>query len=676
MADVNYLAVITIIYPMVLSVLAVSGAQFGGKADGAMSGSNHKLTKFGGLKGQKGGRFGMNIGGMNIGGQMSGGSNGGKGGGGSSSWGGSWKSGGNGGKAGQFGGKGGGGLSSSSSWGSSWKSGGHGGKVDDGISQINGNGGGGGVIMDVDHTTSGTTSKVNDGGGKTNGNFDGGVFNEHGDGDSQNVVGNKGVGYGRYSSAGDANGLGPNHSDGTTGSEDGNGDVGLHGGNEGSVGTSPDENVFHQTGDDNGERNDGSQNVGMNSENSDRTDSKTGTENGEVINNGHQSAGNTGTYIPNVGASVDGDIDGGSRYGKRPSTLGVNSMVSSSEKGINDETSTSNDNGINDGGFQKGSKSGELTGHMGGGNMVGNSQEGSSNEVRLSDDSKTAESGSNDGGMVSKGTSGNSLNNSGGEMTSKTGSGKPLSHTFESEAGLTSTDGVNLDDVGGINYGDAGSRLGAGENMARNSNDDSVQDVATFDHPRGMMNVDDSGNPDRIRPDDETVGRSSNSYPGPPGTWLLGKKNNISRHDDSNNGSLGIRHGNSSGTRGHKVLWKWCKNDNITRHHGIVNDSNVGDSEGTSNQHGIVNGQKKDITVHHGIEGDRRSKTHHERGKKSGSGGHHEKTIWGTKNNMTVHQTKHSHFKKNVTPKEISGAKESLGKPKKSNKPKKIVKQH
>jgi hypothetical protein len=213
--------------------------------------------------------------------------------------------------------------------------------------------------------------------------------------------------------------------------------------------------------------------------------------------------------------------------------------------------------------------------------------------------------------------------------------------------------------------------------MERNPNygDDSTQDVATFDHPRGM--VSDNGDPERLSPDDETIADISN--PGPPGSaWSLDKKNNTSRHDGGNNGSIMIRHRNSSGTHGHKGIWKWSKKDNITRHHGIISDDNVGGGEGinmirhgknvTSHYHGITNGQKKDITVHHGMEGDRRSKMHR---KKGGNKGHHRIKNWQTKNNITVHQNStlslqeaHENF----------WTKRIIGKPKTPNKPKKKAK--
>jgi hypothetical protein len=243
-------------------------------------------------------------------------------------------------------------------------------------------------------------------------------------------------------------------------------------------------------------------------------------------------------------------------------------------------------------------------------------------------------------------TSGNdeSMGNTGnfhGKMENKSSTGEPLSYTVES--GPTNTDGVNLKDLGGIYNSDAGSKLNDDETTDRNSND-GPQEMATFSHPRRLGTVVNSDDKERIRPVDETI---DGNYAGSPDTWDLGKKDNISRQDGGNNGSMWIRRGNSSGTHGYEGIWRWSKMGNITGHRGIITDNSAGGDRktmvskhrnDTRDHDGIVAGQKKDVRVHPGIKGVGRSQIHHERsGKKGGNRGHHRIKKGSTKD-TTVEQ--------------------------------------
>ena len=319
---------------------------------------------------------------------------------------------------------------------------------------------------------------------------------------------------------------------------------------------------------------------------------------------------------------VDGKTDARQNDGLNSQNGGETDDATSSSNGKVAHKST----GLTDSGSQEKGKSGdtEISGNTSNKDMTNNYQKTGNNKVGRMD-----ERGNNGGGIVREDLTGTSLMNDGNKMTSKTGTDGPLHYTVQGEIGSTSMDGVNLEDVAGINDGDAAPKLDDGKTMDKISNDGdhSIQGVTTFSHPRGRGPIDDN---ERVRPDDETI---DGNFEGPPSTWILDKKNNISRQDGVNNGSTWTRHGNSSGTYGHKGIRKWSRMNNTMRHHRVVTDNRDGNDKrkaiihkgknDTGDHDGIVNGQKKDVKVHHGIQGGRRSKIHHERGKKGGNRGHH-----------------------------------------------------
>ena len=624
---------------MKVSVNGGQGGRYGFQVSGSNNGGkgSHSQVQVGGsstggngmIGGMGGGRFGFQTGGISSGGRGHGQVKG---------------NGGNGEMK-----VGGASMTSSTQGGSfSWGTGGsHGGKVDDGMSRNNGNGGG---VMTYD----GKRLDGNDGGDGSVGN---GVVNEHRVGNfgngvvNEQGVGGNGDGNSLHNGPTDATGLDPHHSDGTITSENGN--VSLHG----ESSTSPDENMFHPNTD--GAGNSVGKNAGMNSDSIDREQN---SGNSETVNDGHQDIGstsfhnsgngvsklhdsanddgsdsarlhsmndvrnsenneashqnvdNTSTFTPTVGARISGDVDSGAmihdgarndgnqvgginsqngdsidvagnsgrdettsngQQGVGNTVMRIPSKIGGSEQIINGETG--NGTGIGDGGSQEESKSGvgEDIGYTGGGNMVGNSQEGNGNEVRLGDGNKMDESGGgSDGEIIRTGST--------AQVASINGTGEPLSHTV-------ATDNDNLEDSGGVG------------NMDRNTNKGRIQGMASFDHPRDIVN--NNRNLDSIRLNDEVVTNNQ-----PPGIWVL-RKNNISRQTGVNNGSMVIMQGNINGTHAHKGVRKWGKKDNVARHHGTVDSSNVGSKERlnitredksySSVFQGNMNRHKKDITGHH-----------------------------------------------------------------------------
>lgn len=560
----------------------------------------------------------------------------------------------------------GGGFSMGTTAGGRWQTTGgtigNGGKVNDGTLQSNGYG------------DSRDTGEMTDGhltGASVVGSVDGSVVDEHRGVGSQNADGNVGTGltssvsrnadYGRYSSAGHDNELDHDYGNGNLGgvniSSSINGPGSVHGAE-----------VDHgQNGEQNNGMNaqNGNQNDGMNDQSGERVEGEMGLERGETMNNGHQHIGDTGIFAHNVPTRIGSNVD----VGKITHPMKVNNIGGSQEIVV-DEASKSNGTRVNDGDFQGGSKSesGGVVGqssigsgteknelHQNGGvNSEGNdiSQNNGMNgqngaETMVWDSQESRNNGRvNDVSRVDE-NSGTSLTNAGDETGSK-GSNEAPSDKSGSVVGATN-DGVALKG-GGLNAGDTGSRLGDGVKgiiMGKNSNGGDIQEGSINDQRSRMVNVDQSDERgDTVRLDDQTKSNTKGS----PGIWVVGKKNNISRHDQidgvndsGNNGSLWVQLGNISGTYDHKGIWKWGKKNNITKYHRMANDSIVGDGQGN----GMIRDTKSGTDGHYGIM----------KGEKQDITGHRDTVRY----NSILHGEKieHSHFNKSVTAKKIRGSKDT-----------------
>ena len=287
--------------------------------------------------------------------------------------------------------------------------------------------------------------------------------------------------------------------------------------------------------------------VGQNNGTIDQSSDGENGEQGKMVGNSDQGAGNTGIFTQNVGQSDGIHNDG------------MTDQDSDKVDGEHDEM-------VNNG-HQHAGNTGTLThdaGHNAGSetgaeNIAGNSKKVGSSEARLSN-----------GTIVEEGIgiSSTGFHNGNSEMKGKSNTEELLNNPIETEKGVTSTGGNNVENGGVMNHDDMGPKPddnGNEKSMNPKNGDGSFHDDYTGSQPQGMMNADQhDNNPNRQRPDDGN-NYGASSHPGPPGVWVLKKKNNISTHDGGNDRSVGTKHENRSGTHGKNGIWKWSRKMKISK---------------------------------------------------------------------------------------------------------------
>ena len=451
----------------------------------------------------------------------------------------------------------------------------------------------------------------------------GGVINGHGSPINHNAQDSKGIGegYGRYSNGDDGNDLG----DGTSDRQHNNDR--MYGASLGGYGV----------------KNHGDQRFDHNNEGV-KSQMNTETVPG---NHGDSGMDNIATPTP----TVSGDDDSThitSQDGESPNTRIEINIEKGIGKNTNDERMTTKGTKMDNGNQE--SSSDELTGEMGGETI----------EDKLSDDSDESGENDNDNGMT-EGSSYTRPNNDEDKMVGKSSTGDPLIQTAESNIHVGNTGGGNY--VGRTNDGPE-SRLTDGTHLNEETNHGGNLNMSHFYRQRGMVDNGKTFNMNKISSWDKTVVDTNKEHP----ISLVLRKNNISGHGGDNDSSQADRE-----------IWKWGKKISIIKHPPkMVNDTNFTGtngssmvSEGNSDHRGIMDGQKKDITLYHRA-GDERTKIHHKRGKNDSTGGKHGIKKWDIKKNMTVHQTTHAPCTKCAVTKEITESKKELVKEKNMSKTSKI----